>query len=304
MELTMRAPKTGDVFDCYRDMTAAAHHEIECHIEKSGKVPSGYRYAYEEWNDKTRLDVMGDVLNFHAEYVMRQWEEDEIKNRTRAEWAEMEREYVVSAKYTAPDLKDDLLTFYERGLMNLSEYGRLNGKYRKCRYMFCEEVFRYKHGNQWYCCENHKDAEKNAKRRFEKTGIYLPESAYDSNLERYEENKFVAHEFTAEAEYIDNHFGRVDGDKSQIARTVRGDSDKRDYKRDQRARSGKRREIDEQIKKYENFKAGKGEPTLCVDIKTGKVSRKNTQKSLNSAVLQGNELHKCERERAFEALNF
>ena len=242
------------------------------YYEKTGERVRGYRNSYEEKIGKSRIEAMGDVLNFQAEQVMRKKEREAARDRSREEWEILERQFTLPVVTSMMDVYDYYMTKHEEGLMSYDDANTEIMKFRECEHIFCINAFKPRHGHQKYCCDQHKQAEKDAKDRLKDTGTYLPKHAYLSNLERYEQEKYEKHVFMSSDEFLDQQFGRCDGEN--IARMTRGDSDKRGFKRDQRARANKKGEIRGQLKKYKEFVSGDGDHILKVEISTGKIYRK------------------------------
>lgn len=137
------------------------------------------------------LDILAGVWSFVAENI----EREEWKYYTREEWEELERYYVEHTHYTKPDLFDDVLTKYERGLMTAEEAQAYTKQYRQCKYRFCENVFKPKRKNQHYCTKySCRQKEWKAQQNFNKTGTYLPPSFYDENRDDTNERNYMERE--------------------------------------------------------------------------------------------------------------
>lgn len=143
-----------------------------------------------KYGEDRELEILGDVWAFVAENIEREaW-----KSYTREEWAELEREYVEKAEYTEPDLFDDILTKYERGLFTAEEAQAYAKRYRRCDYRFCLNVYKPRRKDQRYCSTDCRKREANAKIRFEKTGTYLPPHVYKENRDDTNERNYFEYE--------------------------------------------------------------------------------------------------------------
>ncbi|HEU4963642.1 MAG TPA: hypothetical protein VFV52_07250 [Bacilli bacterium] len=159
------------------------------------------------------LEHAGRMFDYLAENIERQQAEWAAKSRTREEWVELERQWVEdTTRISREDVHDYLMTALEAardhyrrlpaGEMKdaaLRRVARLCAEYeatmrqlRPCGYVFCGGVLAeigegglsLGHGNARYCCDKHREAQRNAERRFEatskryKAGTYLPQHAY------------------------------------------------------------------------------------------------------------------------------
>lgn len=144
-----------------------------------------------KFGEDETLEIIADIWAFVHENM----EREEWKSYTREEWQELERNYVERANYTEPDLFDDILTAYENGMITADEARAKAKEYRKCRYRFCENVFKYKRSNQYYCPEfDCRKREANAKIRFENTGTYLPPHVYKENRDDTDKENYESKE--------------------------------------------------------------------------------------------------------------
>lgn len=244
----------------------------KAYYEKTGERVGGYRNQYDEKSGKSRVEYMANVLVFQAEQVMRKREREAARDRSRQEWEVLERQHTLPVTMSMEDIYDHYMTKFENGKITKGEAESEINKYRECAHIFCINAFKPRHGHQKYCCDQHKEAESDAKDRLKDTGTYLPKHTYLSNLERYEQEKYEKNTFIANGDFIDQQFGRRDDEN--IARITRGDSDKRGFKRDQRARVNKKGDIRDQLQKHKEFVSGNGNPILKVEINTGKIYRK------------------------------
>lgn len=146
------------------------------------------------------LEILSDIWGFVAENI----EREEWKSYTREDWEELERNYVERADYTEPDLFDDILTKYERGLFTADEAQAYAKRYRKCRYRFCENVFKPRRKNQYYCPDsNCRNREANSKQRFKETGTYLPPHVYKELREDTRQRNYERWEVAQDIEIIE-----------------------------------------------------------------------------------------------------
>ncbi|MFC0300138.1 hypothetical protein ACFFIS_04780 [Virgibacillus soli] len=162
-------------------------------------------YLAENTPSKNEIDILADTWAFVAENI----EREEWKTYTREDWEELERQHVERAYYTKPDLFDDILTKYERGLFTADEAQAYAKRYRKCKYRFCENVFKPTRKNQWYCPKSTcRSMEANAKIRFKKTGTYLPPYAYKDIREDTSQKNYEKYEIAFDMEESAGMFAR------------------------------------------------------------------------------------------------
>ena len=156
------------------------------------------------------LEILADVWTFVAENIERKQEAEKWASYTRADWAQLEYEYVERSEYTEQDLFDDILTEYENGIITADEAQAKAKQYRKCLYRFCLNVFKPGRKDQRYCPgKDCRKRESNAKIRYEKSGTYLPTSAYkdnryDTEQENYEKME-VAVDMHENIEMLERH---------------------------------------------------------------------------------------------------
>lgn len=136
------------------------------------------------------LNILAGSWAFVAENMEREaW-----KYYTREDWEELERYHVEKASYTEPDLFDDITTAYEQERITADEARAKAKEYRKCSYIFCENVYRPKRKAQRFCTGSCRNAEVKANQRFENTGTYLPASAYKELRDDSKDDKYYEHE--------------------------------------------------------------------------------------------------------------
>jgi len=169
------------------------------------------------------LEILADVWAFVAENIERKQEAEKWASYTRADWAQLEYEYVERSEYTESDLFDDILTKYERGVITADEAQAKAKEYRECDYRFCLNVFKPGRRNQWYCDADCRKREANAKIRFKQTGTYLPAHVYkdnrdDTSQENYEDNELAQDMESNEEMYMRFLYKDIFGGKRDRAR--------------------------------------------------------------------------------------
>jgi len=195
------------------------------------------QYLSEHNASNNELSMLADVYRFMAETI----EREAYKNYTREDWEKLEYAYVYKADYTEPDLMDDLLTQYERGLITWDELERLRRQWRECGHRFCLNVFKPRRKDQQFCSEDCRKREHEAVKEYERTsklykaGTYLPPSAYKSGREDEREKAY--------REYVRLY----EPDKLQLLE--RGSGGKRDRATEERRLMSWR--IDQEVEKYE-----------------------------------------------------
>ena len=167
-----------------------------------------------KYGENKELEILADVWAFVSENIEREaW-----KSYTRDDWAELERQHVERSEYTEPDLFDDILVKYERGLFTEDEARAYAKRYRACKYRFCLNVFEPRRRDQRYCSDSDcRRREANAVIRYEKTGTYLPpyvykDNRYDTNEENYERN-----EIAQDVEANEEMYRRIKRDRTREA---------------------------------------------------------------------------------------
>jgi hypothetical protein len=152
-------------------------------------------------------EAAGNLLNFNADYLIRVAHLEAVANRTRKEWARLEYEYVERSDYNLRDLYDDLMERLDapEDYITYEEYRNERRKWRRCKYYACDNYFpiakdhfihpkiKARRPNAEYCCDECKKGQENAQTRFEKTGTYLPDHAYEYILEETRERKEKNH---------------------------------------------------------------------------------------------------------------
>jgi hypothetical protein len=259
----------------YDQVCAKVSDELERFFASGGCVPS-----------PDALEVLGDVLDAQARRIEHKRAKTLPNVLTREEWAEREAEYVdypyfinrhgKKTQYvpmSVPYIEDKYKTYYERGLLTERELTRLLGNFRECAYRFCFAAFdkSKEHGHTKHCCPAHREAEKNAKKRFKKTGTYLPEDAYLVKTARTVEEDAIKHETAFNDTFI-NRYSKKKGEV--FASRPGGKMSTRTEMRKVRERMYRNSQIHAQLKKYRRFVKGEGNSWLKVDIKSGKIIEK------------------------------
>lgn len=229
-----------------------------------------------------RLEELGKLLDIQAQRVEHK-RATELQHLSPEEIAELEREFTDMPRMAAsvPDMQDTYLTAYERGLMTEKELTEVLAKFKECAYRFCYAVIdtRKVHGNTRHCCDQHREADKNANRRYEKTGTYLPDYAYRSKMMRTVEEDYRKHE-TA---FNDDFIGMYSKDEGEaIAQRPGGKLDTRGERRKVRERMTRNSQIQEQLEKYDAFKEGENNEIFSVNVASGaKIWGKRPHKDRN-----------------------
>ncbi|MEK5426966.1 hypothetical protein [Cytobacillus sp. FSL R7-0680] len=139
---------------------------------------------------KTKLALLGGIYFMVGENL----EREVIKRRTRAEWAELERQYVHKSTFTLPDLVDYLLTRLERGKLTRGQYSVERAKYKPCDHRFCLDYFIPRRKDQKFCSDDCRKREHESLANFNKTGTYLPPSAYNEARQAEKDDAYFKHE--------------------------------------------------------------------------------------------------------------
>jgi hypothetical protein len=126
------------------------------------------------------FDILGGIFEFVSENK----ERANLKHRTDAEWRELERQHVVKADWTLPDLVDNLLRRLEKGKITRQQLEVERHQYKPCKHRFCLNYFIPQRRNAVFCSRDCKEREKQARDEFVRTskifdnGTYLPPTAY------------------------------------------------------------------------------------------------------------------------------
>ncbi|PGS55102.1 hypothetical protein COC46_04040 [Bacillus sp. AFS041924] len=205
------------------ELTKAIDIAMELYVESTGKLPERMRNlgyvkleAYANVPDNRlkkaplyTVEAAGNLLDFNADYLIKAAHNAAIANRTRKEWARLEYEYVERNDYNLRDLYDDLMERLDasENFITFEEYREERRKWKRCKYYACDNYFpianeriirphiKARRIDAEYCCDECKKSQENAKVRYEKTGTYLPEYAYEyvleETIERKEKNHIV-----------------------------------------------------------------------------------------------------------------
>lgn len=190
----------------------AGRTDVESLLEDTNDLLSDYepndRLDLEEdvkHGEDNELEILAGIWEFVAENI----EREEWETYTREDWEEIERNHVERAEYTEPDLFDDILTKYERGLFTADEAQAYAKRYRECQYRFCLNVFEPRRKDQRYCTGSDcRRREANAKIRFERTGTYLPPYVYKDNRDDTDEENYQKKEIAYDMEENGEMFAR------------------------------------------------------------------------------------------------
>ncbi|MEC1157566.1 hypothetical protein [Cytobacillus horneckiae] len=138
----------------------------------------------------TKLALLGGIYFMVGENI----EREAIKQRTRAEWAELERQYVHKSSFTLPDLVDNLLTRLERGKITREQYSAERKKFKPCEHRFCLDYFIPRRKDQKFCSNDCRKREHESLANFKKAGTYLPPSAYSEARQAEKDDAYFKHE--------------------------------------------------------------------------------------------------------------
>ncbi|MBT2653911.1 hypothetical protein J7E81_01450 [Bacillus sp. ISL-18] len=216
-----------------KDISKAVYDALETYVETTGMLPDRMRnlslyktskdfpqkkydglQAYTNVPDDRlkkaplyTVEAAGNLLNFNADYLVRVAHLEAVSNKTRKEWARLEYEYVERNDYNLRDLYNDLMERLDaaENYITYEEYRVERKKWRRCKYYACDNYFpiannriihpniKARRPNAEYCCDECKKGQENAQARFEKTGTYLPDHAYEYILEETRERKEKHH---------------------------------------------------------------------------------------------------------------
>lgn len=159
---------------------------------------------------KNTLEGVANALILTAERA----EQEAIrKNPPRNDRAYVERsDYSITTLYS--DYKDDI----EAGHKSWTDYHEERKKWRRCKYMYCLNVFPIdsdnfkaqpaKRSDSRYCCEACRKGEYDAKRRYVETGSFLPIYFYLPELSESVGDKIREQEFASEADIIEEEINK------------------------------------------------------------------------------------------------
>ena len=136
------------------------------------------------------LSLMAGIF----EYVAENKEAEQIRNRSREEWAELERRYVARAEFTLPDLVDNLLRRLEKGRISRQQVSEERRKYVACKHRFCLNYFVPRRSNQIYCDRKCQELEKQTYKDYIRSGTYLPAAAWKPQHAVEKERDYRKHE--------------------------------------------------------------------------------------------------------------
>lgn len=181
--------------------------DIQRKYERSGVTDvEGLRKDTEAFLEQTvnvdakTVGLLAGTWAFLAETI----ERDAWKTYTREDWVKLEHEHVEFSSFTAPDLLDNLLSRLERGRITQEQARAEMESAQECDYVFCINVYKPRRANQKYCCRNCKERQKEAVKRFERTGTYLPEHVYKENRDDTDERNYRKSTRTFDAGIIES----------------------------------------------------------------------------------------------------
>ncbi|CAM3803025.1 hypothetical protein [Alkalicoccus chagannorensis] len=170
---------------------------------------------------KEILSKLGDKLDRQAERLLR------MKEEPAEDFEHTYIDYPITGE-SVPTVTGDYLSLAEEGYMTKEEADKKIAGLRECQYRFCyAAIGAEKHGSKRYCCDAHKHAEKNAKRRKAATGSALPENAVRDKLSKTAADNFSKNERAMEGWIIDE------------VNTKGAQYYTRDYQRDMKIRENK-----------------------------------------------------------------
>lgn len=151
------------------------------------------------------LEGIANALILTAERA----EQEAIRNNPpRNDRAYVERsDYSIMTLYS--DYKDDI----EAELKTWEDYREERKKWRKCKYMYCLNMFPIdsdnfkglpaKRKDSRYCCDDCRRGEYDANRRYRETGSFLPVYYYLPEQDEYINDKLRRNEFASQADIIE-----------------------------------------------------------------------------------------------------
>ena len=168
---------------------------IDRYINATGQRPPPYpqkdesRSNYRIYN----LKWIGDALNKIAENIERKKRrEEENRNRTREQWAAIEREFI-RIERGRDALKSDYFGKLVGGEITQEEYDEILDQARECAAWNCGNWFvpgRERRADAKYCSDECAQEQRDAAKRFKRSGTFLPVKAYEPNREETENRKY------------------------------------------------------------------------------------------------------------------
>ncbi|MFC7062755.1 hypothetical protein [Halobacillus seohaensis] len=152
--------------------------------------------------DKETLDQLAGIYAFVHENL----EREEWRTYTCEDWQALEHEWIEKSGYTEPDLMDDILTREELGIINEEQAHEEYESYRECEHVFCINVWKPSRKDKRYCCRDCKERQKEARKRYDQTGTFLPSTAYRDNRDHVDEQNYKTRETTFEPETVTEVF--------------------------------------------------------------------------------------------------
>jgi len=187
--------------------------------------------------DQVQLDIMGEMLDFVIENIEREEEEKAAMERTSEEWRRMEYEYqrVADGYYSM---------FTIEALSEKDEYYNVKN-YRECSHIFCINAFKPKRKNQTYCSDACRKKEHEAQQEYKRTskiyanGTYLPKSAYLTNRDKTEQEKYMEHERLFDEETLQMVYNDSDDEYDPTAKAANRERRTRSASIDNATEAGK-----------------------------------------------------------------
>nr|WP_144922355.1 hypothetical protein [Paenibacillus bovis] len=178
-------------------------------------------------------DIIGEIYDHVSENI----EREEIANRTPADWAELELNYVAKSIFPLSDLVGWLLDRYEAGEITRAELKEIRWSFKPCKHRFCLDYFKPRRKDQIYCSEECRKLEDASIKDFERTGTYLPPTAYKSPRKEERERRYRERE-----RIFDPHV------LTEVLTEVEDVGGKRNRAKEERAKRAD--EIEKESKKY------------------------------------------------------
>lgn len=174
--------------------------------------------------DEATLDELAGIYAFIHENM----EREGYRYYTREDWIKLERQHIEKARYTKPDLFDDILTAYERGELTEVQAKAAALQYRECRHVFCLNVFKGRK-DQRYCSDDCRYRYAQARKRAQSFPFTtLPPSAYKDNRDDTDDQNYYEHERSFTDDVIAEVLEPADRKKTYGGKRNRAWEDKRE----------------------------------------------------------------------------
>ncbi|MBB6449606.1 hypothetical protein HNR44_001555 [Geomicrobium halophilum] len=189
-------------------LTAADRPHMERHDHESDDLTAKTNMPDHKAPIST-IEGAGNLLAFNAEQLMRQYEAEQARTRSAAEWRRLEKWHIEREEFTIIDLAHRLRDF------DREEYRAERKKWRRCQHRFCRNIYPVdstncvvpgwsKRKDSRYCTNACRVAARDAQREYERTaqiyenGTYLPVYAYRTITEDQKERNKKDSEFISE----------------------------------------------------------------------------------------------------------